>query len=100
MTKSKAYYNESNENDLDSKIEKEENQFYKRRQDKNLGSYCKCCTKLQATTRQQKVIEEAINYKGGKTSKVLQQNSYQSRNNRTIQRVCKRSKILAINQKI
>ena len=48
------------------KIEKEENQFYKRRQDKNLGSYCKCCTKLQATTRQQKVKEEAINYKGGK----------------------------------
>lgn len=47
-------------------IEKEENQFYKRRQNKNLGSYCKCCTKLQATTRQQKLKEEIINYKGGK----------------------------------
>ena len=31
------------------------------------------------------------------TSKVLQQNSYQSGNDRTIQRICKRSKILAIN---
>ena len=39
------------------------------------------------------------NYKGREANKVLQQNSYQSRNNRTIQRVCGRSKILAINQK-
>ena len=40
------------------------------------------------------------NHKGGKTSKILQQNSYQSRNNRAVQGVCKRGKILAINQKI
>ena len=39
------------------------------------------------------------NHKRGKANKVLQQNSYQSRNNRTIQRICRRSKILAINQK-
>ena len=32
--------------------------------------------------------------------KRLYQNSYQSRNNRTIQRMCGRSKILAINQKV
>jgi hypothetical protein len=47
-------------------IEKEENQFYRRRQNKNLTPYCKCCTKLQTTIRQQKLKEEAINYKGGK----------------------------------
>ena len=40
------------------------------------------------------------NHKRGETSKVLQQNSYQSGNNKTIQRVRKRSKILAINQKV
>ena len=39
-------------------------------------------------------------YLGKETSKVLQQNSYQSRNNRTIQRICQRGKVLAINQKI
>ena len=40
------------------------------------------------------------NYKGREANKVLQQNSYQSRNNRTIQRICERGKILAINQKV
>lgn len=48
------------------KIEKNESQFYKRRNDKNLGSYCKDCTKLQVTTRQQKLKQEAVEYKGGK----------------------------------
>ena len=33
-------------------------------------------------------------------NKILQQNSYQSRNNRTIKRICGRSKILAINQQV
>ena len=40
------------------------------------------------------------NHKGGEASEVLQQNPYQSRNNRTVQGICKHSKILAINQKI
>ena len=40
------------------------------------------------------------NHKRGETNKILQQNSHQSRDIRTIQRVYKRSKILAINQKI
>ena len=39
------------------------------------------------------------NHKGRETSKVLQQNSYKSRNNRTIQGICQRSKVLANNQK-
>lgn len=39
-------------------------------------------------------------HKRGKTNKILQQNPYQSENNKTIRRVCTRSKILAINQKI
>ena len=40
------------------------------------------------------------NHKGGEANKVLQQNPYQSRNNRTVQGICERSKILAINQKV
>ena len=39
-------------------------------------------------------------HKRGETNKVLQQNSHQNRNIRTIRRVYTRSKILAINQKI
>lgn len=48
------------------KIEKNESQYYKRRDNKNLGAYCKDCSKLQVITRQQKLKQEAVDYKGGK----------------------------------
>ena len=55
---------------------------------------------LQAKNMDGSRTRSPPDHKRGKTSKVLQQNSYQSGNNRTIQRICERSKILAINQKI
>lgn len=40
--------------------------FNTRRNGKNLSTYCKVCTSLQTTQRQQKLKQEAIEYKGNK----------------------------------
>lgn len=48
------------------KTEKNESQYYKRRNDKNLGSYCKDCAILQTSQRQRQLKQDAIDYKGGK----------------------------------
>lgn len=58
------------------KIEKCETEYHKRRNNKNLASYCKSCTILQTTQRQQKLKQDSINYKGGKCLS-CNYNSYQ-----------------------
>ena len=55
---------------------------------------------LQAKNMDRSRTRRPPDHKRGKTSEILQQNSYQSGNNKTIRRVCTRSKILAVNQKI
>ena len=48
------------------KQEKDLSEFYTRREKEGTGSYCKTCTSVQTKIRQQKLKEDAVNYKGGK----------------------------------
>jgi hypothetical protein len=47
---------------------KPSSEFYRRRKNSNLSSYCKVCTGLQTTQRQHNLKKLCVEYKGGKCS--------------------------------